>query len=248
MGDERVADEASRDGFPQEPISSLMAVSRLVVAMSARAALIAVDETLTLTLPRLRGLVVLEASGPAPLAVLARDLGVSRATALRTVAQSRSAGLIDGRVEPGGGQEVLLRLTPAGSDLVARFFEHRRREIAVPAGRLPAGTRRELAEGLRALTAAADAPDLPMVARFSDVPAVPDDDTTTRATTTGTGEGEGDASWAAPGPGRGRPGRPARPPRAGIRRRVASRPWDRTPAGGSRPTGRTASAPSCGVS
>lgn len=150
-----------------------MAASRLVVAMSARA-LITVDETLTLTLPQLRGLVVLDTSGPAALGVLARDLGVSAATALRTVARLEAAGLVTGRVEPGGGQEVVLRLTPAGTELVARFLAHRRREIAVLVGRLPAEARRGLTEGLRALTAVADEPDLPMVARFSDVLAVPD--------------------------------------------------------------------------
>ncbi len=150
-----------------------MAASRLVVAMSARA-LITVDETLTLTLPQLRGLVVLDTSGPVPLSALARDLGLSTATALRMVARLESAGLVEGRIEPDAGPEVLLRLTPAGAELVAGFFAHRRREIAVLVDRLPADTRRGLAEGLRALTAVADAPDLPTVARFSDVLAVPD--------------------------------------------------------------------------
>ncbi|MEU9791050.1 MarR family transcriptional regulator [Streptomyces sparsogenes] len=160
-------------GLAEELIASVMAASRLLVAISARA-LASIDETLTL--PQLRALVVLDGCGPAKLAELAAGLGVNPSTALRTVARLESRGLVDRQVNPDSRREVVLRLTDGGAELVARVLEYRRGEIAVLVGRLPAAERAGLARGLRALGAVADEPDLRGAglsgagpARFSDV-------------------------------------------------------------------------------
>ncbi|MER6142800.1 MarR family transcriptional regulator [Streptomyces sparsogenes] len=160
-------------GLAEELIASVMAASRLLVAISARA-LASIDETLTLT--QLRALVVLDGCGPAKLAELAAGLGVNPSTALRTVARLESRGLVDRQVNPDSRREVVLRLTDGGAELVARVLEYRRGEIAVLVDRLPPAERAGLARGLRALSAVADEPDLRGAglsgsgpARFSDV-------------------------------------------------------------------------------
>ncbi|MDT0317610.1 MarR family winged helix-turn-helix transcriptional regulator [Streptomyces millisiae] len=156
----------------EELVSSLMAAARLMVGVSARA-LARVDETLSLA--QLRSLVVLDACAPAKLAVLARALGVNPSTALRTVARLETAGLVDRRVNEDNRREVVLTPTAAGRDLVARVLDQRRREMATLADRLPAEHRRGLVDGLRALLAVADEPDLWTLPRFADVVASSDD-------------------------------------------------------------------------
>nr|WP_258053463.1 MarR family transcriptional regulator [Streptomyces sp. Ru72] len=130
-----------------------MAASRLIVALSARA-LASVD--VSLTLPQLRSLVALHTCGPVNLAALAATLGVNSSTALRMVERLESLGLIDRRVNPDNRRQVVLRLTPAGGELVERVLSHRRAEIRALVERLPAQQRAGLVPALRALTAAAD--------------------------------------------------------------------------------------------
>ncbi|MEU6770800.1 MarR family transcriptional regulator [Streptomyces sp. NPDC046759] len=129
-----------------------MAASRLVVALSARA-LASVD--VPLTLPQLRSLVALHTCGPIKLAAMAATLGVTPSTALRMAERLEAQGLIDRRVNPDNRREVVLRLTPAGEELVGRVLSHRRAEIRILVERLPARERAGLLPALTALTAAA---------------------------------------------------------------------------------------------
>ncbi|MFJ9128291.1 MarR family winged helix-turn-helix transcriptional regulator [Streptomyces sp. NPDC102340] len=164
MGDvERVAAVdglTRRDDEPQsvdeeteEVTETVMAASRLLVALSARA-LATVDATLTL--PQLRTLVVLDRCGPVKLAVLAATLGVNASTALRMVDKLEAGGLVDRKANPDNRREVVLRLTPSGTSLVRQVLDHRHKEVAALVGALPVGVRAGLLEGLRALTEAAD--------------------------------------------------------------------------------------------
>lgn len=132
---------------------AVMAASRLIVALSARA-LASVD--VSLTLPQLRSLVALHTCGPINLAAMAATLGVNSSTALRMVERLESLGLIDRRVNPDNRRQVVLRLTSAGGELVDRVLSHRRAEIRALVERLPAQQRAGLVPALRALTAAAD--------------------------------------------------------------------------------------------
>ncbi|MEV7684550.1 MarR family winged helix-turn-helix transcriptional regulator [Streptomyces bungoensis] len=152
--------EAPAQGGPDEALDreaeevtlAVMAASRLVVALSARA-LAAVD--VPLTLPQLRSLVALRTCGPIKLAAMAATLGVSPSTALRMVERLETLGLTDRRVNPDNRREVVLRLTPAGEELVDRVLGHRRAEIRALVARLPAQERAGLVPALTALTAAA---------------------------------------------------------------------------------------------
>ncbi|WP_019070720.1 MarR family winged helix-turn-helix transcriptional regulator [Streptomyces hokutonensis] len=141
------------DQEAEEVTLSVMAASRLLVAISARA-LASTDETLTL--PQLRALVVLDTCGPVKLAAMAATLGVNPSTALRMVGRLESTGHLDRKTNPDNRREVILRLTPAGRDLVERVLVHRRSEIRILVQRLPAEARAALVPALRALTEAAD--------------------------------------------------------------------------------------------
>ncbi|NUP38640.1 MAG: MarR family transcriptional regulator, partial [Streptomyces sp.] len=117
---------AELDREAEEVTLAVMAASRLLVAISARA-LASSDDSLTL--PQLRALVVLDTCGPVKLVALAATLGVNPSTALRMVERLESVGLIDRKTNPDNRREVILSLTPAGRDLVERVLAHRRTEI-----------------------------------------------------------------------------------------------------------------------
>jgi DNA-binding MarR family transcriptional regulator len=141
------------DQEAEEVTLSVMAASRLFVAISARA-LTSTDDSLTL--PQLRALVVLNTCGPVKLAAMAATLGVNPSTALRMVERLESAGHMDRKTNPDNRREVILRLTPVGRDLVERVLAHRRTEIRTLVQRLPAEARAGLVPALRALTEAAN--------------------------------------------------------------------------------------------
>ncbi|MFJ4536839.1 MarR family winged helix-turn-helix transcriptional regulator [Streptomyces tibetensis] len=107
-------------------------------------------------LPQLRALVVLETCGPVKLAAMAAALGVNPSTALRMAGRLEDSGLIDRRTNPANRREVVLRLTPAGRDVVKRVLAHRRTEIRALVERLPAEARAGLVPALKALTRAAN--------------------------------------------------------------------------------------------
>jgi DNA-binding MarR family transcriptional regulator len=151
------AEEEGLDREAEDVTLAVMAASRLIVALSARA-LGAVD--VALTLPKLRSLVALHTCGPIKLAAMAATLGVTPSTALRMVERLQSLGLIDRRVNPDNRREVVLRLTPEGQELVDRVLDHRRAAIRALVQRLPARERADLVPALKALTAVADDLDL----------------------------------------------------------------------------------------
>ncbi|NUR61659.1 MAG: MarR family transcriptional regulator [Catenulispora sp.] len=147
----------------QEVTASLLAASRLIVALSVRA-LADVDETLTL--PQLRTLVVLADQAPLKLSDLAAELGVNPSTALRMADRLAAGGLLARQPNPDSRREQLISLTPPGRDLVHTVMDRRQAEIAELVRHLPAADRAGLVRALRALTAAAqdtypDSPDHP---------------------------------------------------------------------------------------
>ncbi|MEV0180340.1 MarR family winged helix-turn-helix transcriptional regulator [Streptomyces sp. NPDC050625] len=144
---------AELDQEAEEVTLAVMAASRLLVAISARA-LASTDDSLTL--PQLRALVVLDTCGPVKLAAMAATLGVNSSTALRMVERLLSVGLIDRKTNPDNRREVILRLTPNGRDLVERVLTHRRAEIRTLVQKLPAQARATLVPALKALTETAD--------------------------------------------------------------------------------------------
>ncbi|WP_432168825.1 MarR family winged helix-turn-helix transcriptional regulator [Streptomyces sp. 1222.5] len=157
QGNDGSGSDEMLDREAEDVTLAVMAASRLIVALSARA-LAAVD--VPLTLPQLRSLVALHTCGPIKLAAMAATLGVTSSTALRMAERLEALNLIDRRVNPDNRREVVLRLTGTGEDLVEGVLARRRTEIRSLVERLPARERAGLVPALRALTAAAAGLDL----------------------------------------------------------------------------------------
>ena len=135
----------------EEVVAAVLAASRLIVGMSARA-LADVDDSLTL--PQLRTLVVLADRPPMKQADLAAELGVNPSTVLRMADRLAAAGLMARQPNPDSRREQLLSLTTAGGDLVHRVMERRSEEVTALVSRLTPTDRSGLVRGLRALAEA----------------------------------------------------------------------------------------------
>ncbi|MEV6674274.1 MarR family transcriptional regulator [Streptomyces sp. NPDC051162] len=151
--DELRVDDGDPAAEAEEITLVIMAISRLLVGMSART-LAGMDESLTL--PQLRTLVVLEDSGPLKLVALAGMLDVNPSTAMRMVERLEAAGLAGRKANPANRREVTVRLTERGSSLVGAVMTRRRGEVAALVSRLTPRERAGLLPGLRALATAAD--------------------------------------------------------------------------------------------
>ncbi|MBO2462064.1 MarR family winged helix-turn-helix transcriptional regulator [Actinomadura violacea] len=137
----------------EEVTTAVMAASRLLMAVSARA-LASIDDSLTL--PQLRTLMVLAGYGPVKMALLAATLGVNPSNAMRMVDRLESVELVDRRTNPANRREVLLSLTDRGCDLVRRVASRRGAEVGALVSRLAEEERAALVSALRSLTAVAD--------------------------------------------------------------------------------------------
>lgn len=134
---------------------SLLAASRLLVAVSARS-IAAVDETITI--PQFRTLVILSTTGPVNMATLAGLLRVQPSTTGKMVERLVSGGLIDRSPHPSSRRELVVQLTPRGQAVVRDVTARRRREIADIVEKMPPRQRQGLVAALTAFTAAAGEP------------------------------------------------------------------------------------------
>lgn len=141
--------------------AAVLTASRLLVAVSARS-LAAAEERVTL--PQFRMLVVLAAGTESKLVTLAERLAVNPSTAMRMVDRLTAAGLVSREINPESRREVLLRLTPAGQQIVDQVTMHRREEIAAIVARMPPRQRTGMVTALRAFTEAGGEPQAAEVA------------------------------------------------------------------------------------
>jgi DNA-binding MarR family transcriptional regulator len=103
-----------------------LAASRALVGVVARSLAVALEE---MTLPQYRVLVLLSARGPLRSGVLAEELGVHASTFSRTTDRLVASGWVHRLDNPDSRREVLVRLTPAGEDLVAEVTARRAAEF-----------------------------------------------------------------------------------------------------------------------
>ena len=141
--------------------TEVLTASRLLVAIAARS-LAAVEERVTL--PQYRMLVVLANANETKLIALAERLAVHPSTAMRMIDRLTSAGLTHRRTNPTNRRETLLRLTPAGKQIVDDVTARRRNEIATIVAQMPANQRLGLIAALHAFNQvgkepAADTPE-----------------------------------------------------------------------------------------
>jgi DNA-binding MarR family transcriptional regulator len=143
-----------------EVIEAIIHASRAMVAIAIRS--LAETETgEAVTLPQYRTLVVLSDGGGRRLADLADALGVSPSTATRMCDRLVRKGLITRTRDELDRREVNLDVTAAGRTTVMDVINRRRSDVCALLNSIPVGTRRELVDSLRLLSAATgDAPEL----------------------------------------------------------------------------------------
>ncbi len=107
------------------------------------------------TSPQLRVLVLISSRGPQNPGAIAADLDVHPSNATRTCERLVNAGLIERSEDPRDRRYLQLTLSPRGEELVTQVMDHRRAAIAKVVRRLPAATRKNLAEALNAFAEAA---------------------------------------------------------------------------------------------
>jgi len=141
-----------------EVIEAIIQASRVMVGIAVRSLTECED---AVTLPQYRTLVVLSDGGARRLADLADALGVSPSTATRMCDRLVRKGLITRTRDDLDRREVNLEVTPAGRTTVLEVINRRRSEACALLGSIPLGTRRDLVNSLRLLSAAtADSPEL----------------------------------------------------------------------------------------
>ena len=136
-------------------VSSVMAASRALVGVAARSLAAAHD---VVTLPQYRLLVILSGHGPTTLTGLAEQLAVAPSTALRMVDRLVDVALVAREANPVNRREVVISLSPSGTDLVRTVTERRRAELERILAVMPMRERVRTANALRAFAAAAGEP------------------------------------------------------------------------------------------
>lgn len=139
-----------------ELVTAVLSASRVLVGVSARS-LADIEDAVTVT--QFRTLVVLDSHGQINLNRLAGLLDVTASTAMRMIDRLLAADLVTRQDNPANRREVLLGLTPAGTDLVRQVTAKRRREIARIVTAMPATQRADLIAALRAFAEAAGEPE-----------------------------------------------------------------------------------------
>lgn len=135
---------------------AVLAAARLLAGLSTHS-IASVDDSITPAQFRL--LIVLDTQGPMKLTTLAEYLDVKPSPATRMTDRLVSAGLVDRRANPASRREIVLELTEAGSSLVARVTQRRRREMARIIGRMPERQRVALIEAFETLREAGGDPE-----------------------------------------------------------------------------------------
>lgn len=149
--------QVSGEAVEDEVVDSVVTASRAMIAVAVRS-LSGLAEDITIA--QYRTLVVLASRGPQKLADLAGLLGVTPSTAGRMCERLVRRRLVTRHRAQADRRVVRISLTPAGRRIVDEATRQRRVFIADVLARVPAGRRREMAEGLRAFGAAAgEVPD-----------------------------------------------------------------------------------------
>jgi DNA-binding MarR family transcriptional regulator len=125
---------------------AVLVASRALVAVASRS-IAAVDDKVTL--PQFRALVVLDISGGScRVGELAYELRIQASTATRLCDRLVRQRLVRRRVDKDNRREVVVTLTPAGRNLVAKATAIRRAEISAIVARVPVEHRNTIVEGL----------------------------------------------------------------------------------------------------
>jgi DNA-binding MarR family transcriptional regulator len=153
VGNEENSGEVALMTVPDdnEVIEAIIHASRAMVGIAVRSL---TESGEAVTLPQYRTLVVLSDGAARRLADLAGALGVSPSTATRMCDRLVRKGLITRTRDDLDRREVNLEVTSAGRTTVMEVINRRRSEVCALLTSIPLGTRRELVDSLRLLSAA----------------------------------------------------------------------------------------------
>lgn len=144
---DRVRDETPGGERPgADEVDAVMVTAQLLVGITAQSVAAVGSEV---TLPQLRVLVMVASRGPLNLQAVAIGLGVHPSNATRACDRLDCAGLLSRRDDPADRRNVVLELTDAGHDLVARVMGIRRAAVEELLGRMAPRDRRALVPLLR---------------------------------------------------------------------------------------------------
>src|SRR5947209_15826832 len=110
---------------PSEATEAVLAASRVLVGIAARA----MPEAADVTLPQWRALIVLDSEGQLNVTALSACLGIEPSTCTRLCDRLERKGLLERRLSSGSRREMSLGLSAAGSALVAEANGRRRAEV-----------------------------------------------------------------------------------------------------------------------
>jgi DNA-binding MarR family transcriptional regulator len=137
-------------------VEAVLRASRALVGIAAESLAIVED---AVTVPQLRVLVMVFTRGPLNLATVATALDVNPSNASRICHRLVKAGLLKRSEAKEDRRNLMLTLTPAGSRLVNKVTQHRRRSIERVLRTMPAGDRHTMAEAFTLFASAAGEPD-----------------------------------------------------------------------------------------
>ena len=109
---------------------------------------------LDLTLPQLKALFLLDAVGPARISTVAQGIGVTTAGVTGLLDRLEERSLIRREPDPEDRRAVVVRLEPAGQELLDGVYSAGREELVEVLERMNEGDLRALNQGITALMAA----------------------------------------------------------------------------------------------
>lgn len=124
-----------------------------LASLSSRIALLSIGPRYKLTVREWRALAVLDYLGEAPLQLLANHSGLLKSQMSRTVSGLIERGLISRSENPEDGRSILLRLTVAGKDVVARILADSEQRNEMMLASLSPAEREQLQKAMQAVFA-----------------------------------------------------------------------------------------------
>jgi DNA-binding MarR family transcriptional regulator len=148
---------SATSSHPVDPqvVQATLVASRALMGVMARSMASVLDQ---ITLPQVRVLVLLAASGPLRTGALAERSGVHASTLTRTADRLVRGGWVRRIENPLSRREVLIELTDAGAALVREVTERRAAEAAEILSRLSPEGREQVLAGFEAFATAAAEP------------------------------------------------------------------------------------------
>ncbi|WP_415854362.1 MarR family winged helix-turn-helix transcriptional regulator [Sinomonas sp. G460-2] len=147
--------EGTAPGGAEADVEAVLRASRALLGVVASSVADALE---TVTLPQFRVLVVLASSGSTAIGALAARLGAVASTFSRFIDRMEDGGFVERAPSPDSRREILVRITPKGTDIVYGATQQRRESIARILRRLGREERASIVAGLETFSAAAGEP------------------------------------------------------------------------------------------